>query len=82
MAGDPPVCCDEPMVHNSFTEEHECAVAYFELSDAGYGDCPALLWSADVPAALAPTLEHWRSSRIPDADLESPSVPSTKEPTE
>lgn len=63
---DEPLCCGEPMVHNSFTEEYECAVAYFALSDAGFGDMPATLWSADVPAALAPMLEHWRNSRAPD----------------
>jgi hypothetical protein len=62
-----PMCCDEPMVHNSFTEEYECADAYFRLADEGWDDLGLVYVTAeDVGPELAPFLAHWRESRIPD----------------
>jgi len=62
-----PMCCGEPMVHNSWTSEHECAVAYFALVDEGIGEGALERATAeDVGPALVEALEHWRASRIPD----------------
>lgn len=64
-----PLCCGEPMVHNSFTEEYECSAAYFMLVDEGFDDgwTPLdALTAGDVGPDMAEFLEHWRKSRISD----------------
>jgi hypothetical protein len=73
-----PVCCHEPMIHNGFTGEYECATAYFRLID-DLGSSPdepfegivALLETDDVPDDLRPILAHWRESCIPDGVTKS-----------
>lgn len=63
-----PMCCGEPMVHNSWTREYECSDAYFTLVDEGWREEHNLdrLTAEDVGPELADTLAHWRASRIPD----------------
>ena len=62
-----PLCCGEPMVHNSFTGQYECAVAYFTLVDEGWGEgALARATEDEVGADLAPVLLHWRASCRPD----------------
>ena len=55
------------MVHNSWTQEYECADAFFALVDEGFGEGTLERVTADeVGPELAPTLEHWRQSRRPN----------------
>lgn len=73
-----PECCGKPMVHNSFTEEFECADAYFELLDDGVLD-EVIADRSDADAMndhQRERYEHWKSTRVPDAP-----VPSTPEET-
>ncbi|MEU7170376.1 hypothetical protein ABZ949_02645 [Micromonospora tulbaghiae] len=60
-----PICCDTPMVHNSFTEQWECADAYFALHDDDID--PYFADPTDLDVAQQAYLEHWRASRIDDA---------------
>lgn len=75
-----PECCGVPMVHNSYTEEYECADAYFFLVDEGaLGDPEAPHLSPDqirwaLPTEQIDALRHWRQSRRPDTD---PVVPES-----
>jgi hypothetical protein len=65
-----PKCCGEPMVHNSWTGEWECAVAYFALVDEGDAeDIIGALTPEDVGPDLAETLAHWRGSRVSDETI-------------
>ncbi|MCW6003938.1 hypothetical protein K1W54_04980 [Micromonospora sp. CPCC 205371] len=65
-----PMCCGTPMVHNSWTEEYECADAYFRLLDDGVLDGTLALLAVD-DEHLTPyqreRYEHWRTVRVPDA---------------
>jgi hypothetical protein len=62
-----PMCCDTPMVHNSWAEAYECADAYFTLVDEGYGEgVIETLRVDDIEPGLADTLGHWRASRRSD----------------
>jgi hypothetical protein len=65
-----PECCGDPMVHNSWTGEWECAVAYFALADEGAaGDIIETLTPEDVGPDLVETLAHWRGSRVSDETI-------------
>jgi hypothetical protein len=65
-------CCGEPMVHNSFTGEYECADAYFRLADEGFDEIAlALVTAEEVGPALESMLTHWRESRIPDGRVDA-----------
>lgn len=63
-----PMCCGEPMIHNSFTGEFECAEAYFTLLD----DEVISDWSAGRVLLDGATdyhrerHAHWLSSMRPD----------------
>jgi hypothetical protein len=74
-----PMHCGQPMVHNSFTGEYECADAYFTLLDEGALSATREAWKMreqdwspeqlsdrDVPSHLLDILRHWRASRISD----------------
>lgn len=63
-----PTCCGEPMIHNSFTSEYECAEAYFTLVDEEV----ITDWSprhhnpSELPGWLQEHYEHWLTSMRPD----------------
>ena len=61
-----PLCCREPMVHNSWTCEYECADAYFALVDEYGAECVPFLAERDVSAEMLPTFRHWRESMVSD----------------
>ncbi|MCX5066617.1 hypothetical protein OOJ91_12085 [Micromonospora lupini] len=64
-AASEPVCCGEPMVHNSWTGEYECAAAYFALVDGGVlGDTGLRLDMTDLDADQRALVEHWQSRRV------------------
>ncbi|MEU3452133.1 hypothetical protein ABZ671_00620 [Micromonospora sp. NPDC006766] len=67
VAGEP-VCCDEPMIHNSFTGLYECAEAYFHLLDDGVlGDPPDLSDTDVMDDYQRERYAHWKTTRISDA---------------
>lgn len=62
-----PMCCNTPMVHNSWTEEYECADAYFQLLDDGVlGDVAQRSNTDAMNDYQRGRYEHWLASRIPD----------------
>lgn len=71
-----PMCCGTPMVHNSWTEEYECADAYFALLDNGViGESATLMVDEDsLTDHERERYEHWRTSRVPDAERSSDST--------
>lgn len=71
-----PTCCGEPMVHNSFMEEYECADAYFALLDDGVlADCGGRELRVD-PEDMTPEQrdlhKHWLASFKADAEVREP----------
>ena len=62
-----PICCQTPMVHNSFTEQYECADAYFALHDDDID--PYFADPNDLTEAQRSYLDHWLTSRIDDAEV-------------
>lgn len=72
-----PECCNTPMVHNSWTDEWECADAYFALVDAGvFSDGESFehsgSWTVREFVALRKLHEHWRTSFVPDQFVSNP----------
>ncbi|MFI7608486.1 hypothetical protein ACIBTV_25500 [Micromonospora sp. NPDC049366] len=63
-----PLCCDKPMVHNSFTGQWECADAYFELLDSGVlsESIPDRSDTAAMDDHQRERFEHWLTNRIDD----------------
>jgi hypothetical protein len=59
-----PICCGDPMIHNSFTGQYECSVAYLVLHDEGID--PYLVDPADLEPAQRAQHAHWMASRRPD----------------
>jgi hypothetical protein len=65
-----PLCCGDPMIHNSGTGMWECAAAYFDLTDSGAIDPD---WSDRliIPPEWTTVEEveqyhHWRDTMTPD----------------
>lgn len=65
-----PTCCNAPMVHNSYTGEHECSVAYFGLLDDGLlsnvGGFALMVEVGALDLDNRALYEHWQASRRPD----------------
>lgn len=60
-----PVCCDEPMIHNSFTGHYECADAYLRLLDDGVlGGVPELSDTDAMDDYQRERYEHWRTGTV------------------
>lgn len=66
----PPLCCGEAMVHNSFTGMYECADAYFWLDSEGLlGDCGDLVeWRRPLTEFDRERYAHWWESWIDDGE--------------
>lgn len=61
-----PMCCGEPMVHNTWTGENECAEAYFRLLDDGVlGDVAQRSNISAMNDFQRGRYEHWLASCIP-----------------
>jgi hypothetical protein len=56
-----PTCCDEPMVHNAFTDQYECMVAFTVLNDEGID--PYLVHPGDLEPEQRAQHAHWKASR-------------------
>jgi len=65
-----PMCCGEPMIHNTYTSEYECSDAYLTLHDAGID--PYLTDAADLASPQRTHYEHWAASRRPDTLAPAP----------
>lgn len=63
--------CGEPMVHNSWMEQWECADAFFGLNDDGVlAGGFVLLPLEDLTPVQRVQYEHWRYWIVPDAEWE------------
>ncbi len=64
-----PVCCGEPMVHNSWAGHFECADAYFALTDDGVlvDDSLRIEWAL-LSDHQRERYEHWLAARVVEED--------------
>lgn len=66
MRNPEPVCCGDPMIHNSFTSQYECSVAYLVLHDEGIDPYGCAV--EDLEPEQQAQHMHWMESRRPDGD--------------
>lgn len=63
-----PECCGEPMIHNSYSGQYECADAYFYLDGDGLlGDIGDLIeWRRPLTKFDRERHAHWKASFMAD----------------
>lgn len=71
---DEPTCCGEPMVHNSFTGQNECMVAFTVLHDEGID--PYLVEPAELEPEQRAQHAHWMASRRDDGQESGVTAPN------
>lgn len=61
------MCCGEPMVHNSFSNQYECYDTFAALHEQGID--PYLVEPADLNTSDRAAWEHWAASRLDDSSV-------------